>query len=187
MYIRHASVSDTDLSDAFSTPFPALVVTSSHPFPFPFHTFRFPFHPPPCLFVPVSPFLTSLCPILFVPFLFPVLSHSLSPRLPSFLFSLSFSPFIASHPSLPVSFIKEVRCPMMHSYFNLASGAYSKHQGRLNRGSRVSGCSPQLLGRGAVLSRKFVDVTDSRWWLFTSGSHQHSFVSALYQINTGDS
>jgi len=34
-----------------------------------------------------------------------------------------------------------------------------------------------------VLPRKFVYVTDWRWWLFTGGSHRHSFVSALYQIN----
>jgi len=57
------------------------------------------------------------------------------------------------------------------------------NQGSRNRGSRVSGCSPNFWGGGAVLPRKFVDVTDWRWWLVTGGSRQHSFVSALYQIN----
>jgi len=42
---------------------------------------------------------------------------------------------------------------------------------------------PQLLGRGSSAPRKFVDVKDWRWRLFTGGSHKHSFVSALYQIN----
>ena len=32
--------------------------------------------------------------------------------------------------------------------------------GRRNRGSRVSGCSPNFWGAGAVLPRKFGDVTD---------------------------
>ena len=34
-------------------------------------------------------------------------------------------------------------------------------------GSRVSGCSPNFCGAGAVLPHKFGDVTDWRWWLFT--------------------
>ena len=41
---------------------------------------------------------------------------------------------------------------------------------------------PNFLGGEAVLSRKFVDVTDSRWWLFTGGSHQHSFVSVCTKL-----
>ena len=32
--------------------------------------------------------------------------------------------------------------------------------GHRNRGSRVSGCSPNFWGAGAVLPRKFGDVTD---------------------------
>ena len=59
---------------------------------------------------------------------------------------------------------------------------------RRNRGSRVSGCSPNFWGGGAVLPQKFVDaVVEWRWWLFTGGNHQHSFVYALYQINTRSS
>ena len=40
----------------------------------------------------------------------------------------------------------------------------------------------QPLVRCNSAPRKFVDVADWRWWLFTFGIHQHSFVSALYQI-----
>jgi len=35
-----------------------------------------------------------------------------------------------------------------------------QEQGRRDRGSRVSGCSPNFWGRGAVLPQKFVNVTD---------------------------
>ena len=57
-------------------------------------------------------------------------------------------------------------------------------QGRRNRGT--SAAAPLTFGAEEQCSPdpcKFVDVTDWRWWLFAGGSHQHSFVSALYQIN----
>jgi len=65
----------------------------------------------------------------------------------------------------------------------IASPATS--QGRRNRGSRVSGCSPNFFeGGGAVLSPRKLPMWHWRWWLVTGGSHQHSFVFALYQINS---
>ena len=59
---------------------------------------------------------------------------------------------------------------------------WTLHSGSSEQGEQSLRLLPQHLGRGAVPSRKFVDVTDRRWWLLTGGSHQHSFVYVLYQI-----
>jgi len=56
------------------------------------------------------------------------------------------------------------------------------NHGRRNRGSRVSGCSPNFWGAGAVLPRKFGDVTDWRWWLFTCSLLQLQWCCASFII-----
>ena len=74
-------------------------------------------------------------------------------------------------------------CHMLSSRVCLCPSQLTSRQGRRNRGNRISDCPPPTFGgAGAVLHRKFVDVTDWRWWLFTYGSRQHSFVSLCTKL-----
>ena len=62
-----------------------------------------------------------------------------------------------------------------------------RHNSQVGRGVETgetgsATAPPTFGGAGAVLHRKFVDVTDWRWWLFTYGSRQHSFVSLCTKL-----